>query len=483
MTEPTPTNPYATSTPTTNPYAVETPTSVAVAPPPTGGQGFAGPEPPPGEIPPKPEPGFLENVGTAITNIPGSAYKVGEGLWNAAANPVETTQAVSSLIHGGLSKLGHLSDEQIEDAKKRLALLEGHDPDKPVLIPGLGTVIPKLMRPALEQAVKQGTPEYKAARDKIEENFDQMKDFYVERYGSLEGFKKALIEDPVGVLLDATTVLTGIGGVARGVGAVTSRVGARTVGEAVTRAGEVATKAGLAIDPINQALNVGEWTVGKVVPTVASEVLGATTGAGADALTEAVRVARERAADPSNVSAATAYKRLADAMAGSRTPEQTVALANTGIQTMRTDASRAFDFAKNNPTNGWYHDSTVLSTQPVRDSWNTLYKSMFGKNGEPVAAAGEMAKIEQIGEMIAKWEMGDPAGHTLGGFDDLKRTIENMRGSVDEKQLNRVVTALTKEAKSVAAAHSDTVYAGQPNLYRESLKGYEKTMGELEEIE
>jgi hypothetical protein len=449
-----------------------------------GGGGYGGSEPPPGTIPQEPSLSWGDVLGSAAKNAIPSAYEAAKGIVHAVADPVTTVKSVGSLIHGGLSKLGGASDEEVEEAKQRLHFLSALDPNKPVTIPGLGTVIPKNDIPNLKHVAQQNSTDRVAARKEIEQTFDTMKDFYIDRYGSLEGFKKAVAEDPAGVLLDASTAFTGVGGALRGTGMVATKVGAQSVGKAVTRAGEISGKIGAGIDPINQAINLGTWGVTKAIPTAAKETVGLTTGAGPDAFAEAFRVAKERAMDPSNVDAATAYKRLTDAMDGARTPEQTVALANQGVQTMKADASRAFEFRKNNPTDGWYHDATVLDTTPVRDAWNNVYKTMFGKNGEPVVKLDQLKEIEKIGDVIAKWEMGNPAGHTLGGFDDLKRTIQGMRGTMDDKDLNRVVKILTDQARDIAAKQSDKVYAGKPNnLYRESQAGYKKTMDELEEIE
>jgi hypothetical protein len=171
-------------------------------------------------------------------------------------------------------------------------------------------------------------------------------------------------------------------------------------------------------------------------------------------------------------------------MAGTRTLEETVALANQGVHTMKSDASAAYTYAKDNPHNGWALDQTVLDFSPIRKAWADVYGTVFNKaTGIPKVAEGELAKIEKVGELITKWE-ANPAGHTLGGLDDLKQAIRNTTHGLDETQVERVITAMANEVKGIAAKQSDVVYRGQPNnLYRESLKGYEKTMGELDEIQ
>lgn len=62
-------------------------------------------------------------------------------------------------------------------------------------------------------------------------------DYYAQKYGSMEGFKKALAQDPAGVLADAATVLSAGGGAAAKI-------------PALQKAGIALSKAGAAVDPL-----------------------------------------------------------------------------------------------------------------------------------------------------------------------------------------------------------------------------------------
>lgn len=81
-----------------------------------------------------------------------------------------------------------------------------------------------------------------------------MNAYFADRYGSAEGFKRALATDPVGVLADASTALTGVGGAIKG--GVTGAIKAGATGRAVNAAGSVGramSTAGALTDPISMA--------------------------------------------------------------------------------------------------------------------------------------------------------------------------------------------------------------------------------------
>jgi len=83
----------------------------------------------------------------------------------------------------------------------------------------------------------------------------------VDRYGSLENVRKTFAEDPVGLMADASAILTGGGGLA-----------ARAPGM-VGRAGKISARAGAAINPAT-AIGAGAKAVGKGVSYVAPQVVG-----------------------------------------------------------------------------------------------------------------------------------------------------------------------------------------------------------------
>lgn len=109
------------------------------------------------------------------------------------------------------------------------------DTIRDVVIGGLATAVDPI-----------GSPE--------EEMFNNVVDFFKERFGSVEKIKQTAITDPVGFASDVALALTGIGGAVRTAGQ------AGKVGQ-VARTGEVISRVGRAIEPVRVA--------GKAIETVA----------------------------------------------------------------------------------------------------------------------------------------------------------------------------------------------------------------------
>jgi hypothetical protein len=147
----------------------------------------------------------------ALNAIPSAGRAVGD-IGEAVIHPIQTVQAVASLARGAL----HLAT--------------GHD----------------------------STREAHMARQAIQ----GLKD----RYGSVQGFRHAVAEDPAGVALDISSLLGGTGAAAR-----LARAG---------HAAESLAAAGRAIDPLARS---ARWAAGRV-GHIAPHVLGETTAAGPQAI-------------------------------------------------------------------------------------------------------------------------------------------------------------------------------------------------------
>lgn len=136
---------------------------------------------------------------SAVENIIPSAKRAGGEMWDAITDPLGTAK-----------NLGKVA---------------------------LGTV----------QKVIPGEQEY-------EKNADAVGRYFAERYGSIEGFKKSLAYDPVGVLSDLSTVFTGGSGLVRGLSKATSAANMPRATGALTRASEGMGTVGRVTDPLNMAV-------------------------------------------------------------------------------------------------------------------------------------------------------------------------------------------------------------------------------------
>lgn len=74
--------------------------------------------------------------------------------------------------------------------------------------------------------------------------------FYKDRYGGIDNITNTIYNDPVGVVADAATVATGVGGALRGGGAIATKMGLAGKSNALTRAGRTASNIGRTVDPI-----------------------------------------------------------------------------------------------------------------------------------------------------------------------------------------------------------------------------------------
>lgn len=122
----------------------------------------------------------------AIESFPESIVNLGRDIFQAVARPRETVEALTEVAVGGVQRL-----------------IPGEQPQ--------------------------------------EESFNQMVEFFKERFGGIENLKRTIAEDPAGFLTDLSSVATGAGGVLPLIGRTGGRIGqiART-GETIARGAALA---------------------------------------------------------------------------------------------------------------------------------------------------------------------------------------------------------------------------------------------------
>ena len=158
---------------------------------------------------------FDFDAGNMVDNFVPSLKKEGAEILNAITSPLETGESIFNMIVGGLQKL---------------------DPT--------GLI---------------GTNKEKYA--------EAIADYYAEKYGSFNAFKRELENNPAGVLGDASMFVTG------GAGAV--KLGAKlgTTGNIVSKVADKVGKGGASIDPFNLALNVPLTGAGQAIGTFTKDTL------------------------------------------------------------------------------------------------------------------------------------------------------------------------------------------------------------------
>jgi hypothetical protein len=326
--------------------------------------------------------------GEMISNLGSSAYQYGADIVQPFLHPIDTAESLYKVGKGALQKAG---------------VVEGSD----------------------------ATP----YADAVGEHF-------AGRYGSMEGFKKALAKDPVGVAGDLSTVLTGGAGAAARVpglaGSVTRNVG----------------RVGRAIDPIFGPLTGAGHA--------AAALAGRASGVGGTPYRMAVEAGREGG------EAAEAFRTN---LRGQAPAEEAVAEARHAVGQMRID--RGDVYRQEMQRLGM--DTTVLNFRGIDNAIRQMDASSTFKG---ITKQPETQPIRnRIRREIAMWKNLDPREyHTPEGLDALKQRIGDIRDA----------TEYGSPARRVADAAYQSVrqtIVNQVPQYDRIMRGYERASTMIREME
>ena len=333
----------------------------------------------------------------AVTNFPSSVGSMLGDIYQAVTSPVQTTKAVLDLGAG-------------------------------------------ILQNALPERLVQAVGEDKASRDLA----SKVGQHYVERYGSVEGAKRALATDPAGVMADLSTVLTG--------GAMLP-----------TRAAPALATAARAVDP----LMLSARAVGKtadVTGKALKPLLGMQTGAGSDAIGQAYQAGRTggETADvfKANLRGEVPQTEVLDAAKQN--------LAEMAIQRQNAYRTEMASISK---------DKTVLSfdgiDKAIDNAMNkTTYKGKIVNEKAFDRLASARAEIDA-------WKQLDPVEfHTPEGLDKLKQKVGAILEDIPFEQktaltaVNEVYNGIKNEIKKQAPTYAKTMqaYSEATDLIREIEK-------------
>ena len=330
----------------------------------------------------------------AVTNFPSSVGSMLGDIYQAVTSPIQTTKAVLDLGAG-------------------------------------------ILQNALPERLVQAVGEDKASRDLA----SKVGQHYVERYGSVEGAKRALATDPAGVMADLSTVLTG--------GAMLP-----------TRAAPALATAARAVDP----LMLSARAVGKtadVTGKALKPLLGMQTGAGSDAIGQAYQAGRTggETADvfKANLRGEVPQTEVLDAAKQN--------LAEMAVQRQNAYRTEMASISK---------DKTVLSfdgiDKAIDNAMNkTTYKGKIVNEKAFDRLASARAEIDA-------WKQLDPAEfHTPEGLDKLKQKVGAILEDIPFEQktaltaVNEVYNGIKNEIKKQAPTYAKTMqaYSEATDLIRE----------------
>jgi hypothetical protein len=242
---------------------------------------------------------------------------------------------------------------------------------------------------------------------------DAVGKYFADRYGSIDGIKRALAQDPVGVAGDIAGLVSGGEGLAAKTLGTTSRISRY-------------------IDPLTLAGKAAEGAVAGA-SKVGSAILGAPMGVGAGTLDMARQAGRE---------GGPASDALTSQMRGSAPTDEIVADARNAADALRRERANHYrsgmvDLSK---------DKTVLDWKDVDNAVTDMNKVNTFK-GQSLSNATQAVR-DNITGAINNWKGLDPAQyHTPEGFDALKRQIQNMTNTVPlENSAARVVVEQARDA-------------------------------------
>jgi hypothetical protein len=348
-------------------------------------------------------------LGEAVGNLPGSAIQAATDLGSAVAHPIETVK--------GLGRIGLGVGEQV-------GLLSG---DK-----------------------------HKKAAEAFEQH-------YKDAYGSWEGFKKALAEDPVGVIADASLAFGGVGELAELGGA--------------SRAAKVAKTAAKYTNPAS--------VVGPVVRgagKVAAQTAGLLGGTG-EALEEAgragyeaglIRPAAEKYLGVKPTGTSDAMRAFERHMSGAAPTGEPVRQAKGAVRNIKTRASDKFE-----------RDLAPVLTDPTILSWNDVdtaiadtdkVQSFEGYDwGRATKAVRDAIKQE-----VYRWQNSRASTHsTIRGFHALKQNIGQIVDDTEAGTPARMVATRIYDAVRDTAAKQNPAYGKIMGEYADAVEQVQELEKEL----
>lgn len=305
----------------------------------------------------------------------------------------------------------------------------------------LGTVRDVAMG-AVYKAVPGEQPEEKIA--------DKIGKFYSDRYGSMEGFKKALAKDPVGILGDFATVLTGGGAAVAKAPGMAGRIG------------KVVATTGKAIDPLNLVGKTALMT-GRGIGRGVSDIIGGLgTGTGGESLRQAAK------AGFAGGEAAKAFK---SGIRDTADMQDVIGQAQGALQQMRRDRGAAYRSGMVDIS----RDATVLDFSRIENI--ALEAIDVGEFKGAVKTPGTVKTVNKIIEAVDDWGKRNPAEfHTPEGLDALKQRIGDIRARTKPGKPSRLV------ADRIYHKIKKTI-ADQAPEYAKIMKDYEEASTLTREIE
>ena len=225
-----------------------------------------------------------------------------------------------------------------------------------------------------------------------------------------------------------------------------------------TQAGTGAVIGGVLPAGIKTAAIIGSGSK-NLVGNLASNLLGLTTGSGANSVKEAYKAGKNGSVS------------FLDNMRGDVSMDDVIAQAKQGLANMRADRANEYK----NGMAAISNDKTVLNMQPILNSINSI-KSLGNFKGQ-VINKNSSDTVDEITNKVSEWANLDPAEfHTPEGLDALKKSIGDIRDSA------QFGTPARKAADTAYNAVKDQIVKQAPT-YSKTMAAYSEASKTLTEIE
>lgn len=209
---------------------------------------------------------------------------------------------------------------------------------------------------------------------------------------------------------------------------------------------------------------VGGKTLPKVQkqkPGVTANVMGATTGTGAEAISQAYKAGKE---------GGTRGTVFLENLRQEVPVEMVLQDAKDALAQMK--ANKAADYVANKE--GWAADTTKLDFGKIQQSFNDLQNSLK-EQGKWKIGKEEIAKVKEVEKVINEWKK-TPSLHTTVGLDALKQRIDAIYpDSPRQTQAQRVISGTSNAIKKAITEQAPD--------YAIAMKDYEQMSSTIKEIE
>lgn len=350
----------------------------------------------------------------ATTNFMPSLRKYGEDIVTAVSDPLATVQTIGDLGAGALRE-------------------------------GARYALPEWAFNAIDSVGNQ------EAANRASDVATVVGRHYKDRYGSVEGFKGALSEDPVGVLSDLSLPVTGGSGLVAKAAGTTGKIG--RVAKALKTVGEV-------MDPISAA-----GKIGKGAGKAGSALIGWTSGVGDEPIRAGFNAAREGGAKS---------QAFYDNMRGDVPVADVVDEARSSVDNIK--AARQAEYRQEIA-------SSMANQAPV--NWNNIFRtvddtinSLRTKSGRFYGGDAGKSMVQEVLGKIKQY-VDDPNLHNVEGLDALKQELSDLQMTPGPgmrratASANRIVTAIVngvrKEITRVDPKYAKTMqrYSEMSDLIKE----------------